>query len=66
MATGREPWPMAADDSSESALAHLAQFDHVTFLLVLANLVVGSQWLTGGAALLLLASLAYDVWEFYG
>ncbi|MHB9287572.1 hypothetical protein ACKVMT_11115 [Halobacteriales archaeon Cl-PHB] len=59
---------MPAEEADESALAHLAQFDHVTFLLalVLANLVVGSRWLTGGAATLLLASLAYDVWEFYG
>lgn len=54
----------------ESALAHLLQPDHATFLvalvLVACNVVVGSRLVSAAAAGLLSVSLVYDAYEFYG
>ncbi|MXR52837.1 hypothetical protein GRX03_14630 [Halovenus sp. WSH3] len=63
---GSEP-PEPGD--AESFGSHLRQLDHWTFLLalgfVIANIFVGSPYLSAGAAVLLLVALAYDAWEFY-
>lgn len=53
----------------ESFGGHLRQFDHWTFLLgfalVLVNIRVRSRELSIGAALLLFAAIVYDAYEFY-
>jgi hypothetical protein len=53
----------------ETLRGHLLQLDHWTFLLalalVLANVWVGSPYLSAVAAALLLVALCYDAYEFY-
>lgn len=58
-----------SESTDESLLAHLGQVDHWTFLLALilvtANIIVVSPYLSALAAALLLVALGYDAWEFY-
>ena len=54
---------------TESFRSHLAQLDHWTFLvalvLVTANIVVRSPYLSATAAVLLFVALVYDAFEFF-
>lgn len=56
-------------EKSDSFGEHLRQLDHWTFLLalalVVANIAVGSSYLSAAAAALLAVALGYDAWEFY-
>jgi hypothetical protein len=55
-------------DREETAVDHLKQFDHWTFLcafgLVVINIVVVSRAVSIAAAALLAVSLLYDLYEF--
>lgn len=59
----------ASPDERDSFADHLRQLDHWTFLLalalVVANIAVGSSYLSAAAAVLLAVALGYDAWEFY-
>jgi hypothetical protein len=56
-------------EKPDSFAQHLRQLDHWTFLLalglVVANIVVGSAYLSAAAAVLLVVALCYDAWEFH-
>jgi hypothetical protein len=60
---------VTTEPGSESALEHLTQLDHWTFLcalgLVVVNIVVNSRKLSLSAAALLAVSLLYDLYEFW-
>lgn len=56
-------------EETNSFVDHIRQLDHWTFLLalalVVANIAVGSSYLSAAAAVLLVVALGYDAWEFY-
>jgi hypothetical protein len=60
---------VSSSEESSSFLSHLRQLDHWTFLLalglVVANIALGSAYLSAAAAVLLFVALGYDAWEFY-
>jgi hypothetical protein len=60
---------MSGSRDDESVLAHLAQPDHLSFLLALVlvagNAAAGSRRVSAAAAGLLAISLGYDAYEFY-